>query len=156
MSEHYRAVAIGSSLLLLALLASPASGQDVSGTWRSTVYLGGGGGTGGVTLELVQDGAAVRGTYTGSYGTAIPLTGTADGDRVAFSFSTDNIGDIAYEGTVAADSMWGSVTYGTRFDGTFGAYRRPPATIVSTIVGYGVLGLLMLVAVGGIVWSGRR
>jgi hypothetical protein len=84
------------------------------------------------------------------------VTGTAAGDRVALSFSTDGIGEIIYDATVAADSMWGSVTYGTRFDGTFGAYRRPPATIVSTIVGYTVMGLVLLVAVGGVVWSGRR
>ena len=144
------------SCLLLATAAPHAvSAQDVTGTWRLSVDLGSGG-TGGVTLELVQEGTTVRGTYSGTYGTRVPLTGTEQNGAIALSFTTENIGEVAYEGTVAADTMWGSVTYGTRFDGTFGAYRRPPATVVSTIVGYGVMGLLLLVALVGIVWSGRR
>jgi len=141
--------------MLLATVPRPVSAQDVTGTWRLSVDLGSGG-TGGVTLELAQDGGAVRGTYSGTYGTAVPLTGTTENGRVALSFTTDRIGEVSYEGTVAADSMWGSVTYGTSFDGTFGAYRRPPATIVSTLVGYGILGLLLAVALVAIVWSGRR
>jgi len=120
----------------------------MAGTWLLRVDLGSGG-TGQVTLVLEQDGTDVSGTYSGSYGTLVPLTGTAADGRVFLAFPNERVGDISYEGTVVADSMWGSVAYGTELDGTFEAYRRPPAGMLSTVLGYAVLVLL----VGGAMWA---
>ena len=134
--------------MLLAITALPVAGQDVTGTWLATVDLGPGGG-GQVTLVLEQDGTAVSGTYTGSYGTGVELSGTARGGRIGLSFPSDDVGEITYEGVVAApDSMSGRVRYGTRYEGTFEALRRPPVTVLSTAVGYGVLTLLVALALG--------
>lgn len=149
------ALIAGSSLLLLATAFLPVRGQDISGTWLVEVDLGGGG-SGQVTLVLQQDGAAISGTYSGSYGTAVAVSGTAEGGRISLSFPTEQVGEITYDGMVATDTVWGSVAYGTRYSGTFAGFRRPPATIVSTMVGYGVLALVLSFAVGVIVWSGRR
>jgi hypothetical protein len=138
-----RGVKLGVILLGLALVALPVSAQDLTGTWNATVDLGSGG-TGGVTLVLVQDGAAVSGTYSGSYGSLVPLRGTAEGGRVVFSFTTNGGAEAIYDGVLLADTMRGSVAYGESTSGTFEALMRPPATIVSAVVGYGVMVLLLL------------
>lgn len=140
--------------VLLAVVALPVSAQEVSGIWLVQVDLGGGG-TGQVTLDLEQEGSAVSGTYSGSYGQRVPLSGTAEGGRLTLSFPNEQVGEISYDGVLGADTVWGSVTYGTRFDGTFEGYRRPPATIVSTVVGYSVLALVLLFAIGLIAVSMR-
>jgi len=143
------------SLLLLALLVLPVSAQDVGGTWILNVDIGRGG-VGEVTLVLEQDGSAVSGTYSGSYGQLVPLSGSVEDGRLLLSFPNDRVGEISYDGVLAPDTVWGSVTYGTRYDGTFEGFRRPPATIVSTVVGYAVMALVLLFAVGLIVMSVRR
>lgn len=141
---------------ILSLAALPLSAQEVAGTWILEVRLGGGGGTGQVTLDLEQDGSAVTGTYSGSYGQLVPLTGTAEGGGLFLSFPNEQVGEITYDGMLAPDTVWGAVEYGTRYNGTFEGYRRPPATIVSTVVGYAVMGLVLLFAVGLIGWAVRR
>jgi len=150
-----RIVAVSMTALFLALVALPVSGQDVTGTWLLAVDLGPGG-TGQVTLSLEQDGTAVSGTYSGTYGTAVELSGTAEGGRILLSFATDQVGEITYDGAVAADTMRGSVTYGTRYTGTFEGAMRPAATWVSTYVAYSVMALLVLFALRMLFPGARR
>lgn len=150
-----RIVAVSLTSLFLALVALPVAGQDVTGTWLLAVDLGQGG-TGEVTLVLQQDGAAVSGTYSGTYGTGVELSGTAEGGRIMLSFATDQVGDITYDGALAGDTMRGSVTYGTAYDGTFEGSMRAPATFVSTYVGYSVMALLVLFALRMLFPGARR
>lgn len=148
------AVTLGSGLMLLALLALPVHGQDATGTWQVTVDLGSGG-TGGVTLVLEQSGPAVSGTYSGTYGSLVPLSGTAEDGRIMLAFTTNGVGEVSYDGTLAGDTMSGSVSYGTDLSGTFEASRRPPATFVSTAVAYSVMAVLLLLALR-MIFPGRR
>jgi hypothetical protein len=61
-----------------------------------------------------------------------------------FSFTTNGGAEAIYDGVLLADTMRGSVAYGESTSGTFEALMRPPATIVSAVVGYGVMVLLLL------------
>lgn len=131
--------------LLVAVFAPPASGQDLTGTWLLAVDLGQGG-AGETTFVLEQDGTALSGTYTGSYGTLLPVAGTVEPGRITFSFTTERAGEVTYEGAVVADTMRGTVTYGDVASGTFEGTMRPPATWVSTYVAYSVMALLLLLA----------
>lgn len=133
------------TLLLLVVVAPPACGQDLAGTWLLAVDLGSGGG-GQVTFVLEQEGSAISGTYSGSYGTLVPLSGTAEDGRIRLSFTTEGVGEITYDGAMVADTMRGSVTYGDVASGTFEGTMRPPATWVSTYVAYSVMALLLLLA----------
>jgi CubicO group peptidase (beta-lactamase class C family) len=90
----------------------------VEGVWLLRVDLGAGGG-GEATFVLEQDGGAITGTYSGAYGTRLPVSGTAQEGRIAFAFRTAQMGEIAYDGRLEGDTMRGDVTYGTAARGTF-------------------------------------
>ena len=101
----------------LALIALPLSGQDVSGTWILSVDLGPGGG-GDVTIVLEQEGTTLTGTYSGTLGDGIELSGTIEGAEVRFTFESQ-AGEIIYIGTVEGDTMEGECIYGQLGDGFF-------------------------------------
>ena len=115
------------ALALSALAPPPAASQEVEGVWLLRVDLGAGGG-GEATFQLVQDGAALTGTYSGAYGTNVPVSGTAQGGRITFAFRTPQVGEIAYDGRLESGTMRGSVTYGTSARGTFEGRMAETAT----------------------------
>ena len=106
------------ALGFLALVVLPVSGQNVAGIWVLSVDLGAGGG-GNATFVLAQDGTAITGTYSGAYGTDVAVRGTAENGRIMFTFQTNQLGEISYNGTFEGDSMTGTVVYGAVANGTF-------------------------------------
>jgi D-alanyl-D-alanine carboxypeptidase len=106
------------ALVLQALVALPVSAQDVGGIWVLSVDLGAGGG-GEATVVLQQEGPVITGTYSGAYGNGVEVTGTAQDGRIMFTFVTDQVGLITYDGALDGDTMAGAVTYGTAANGTF-------------------------------------
>ena len=106
------------ALGLLAFVAVPASGQDVTGTWVLAVDLGPGGG-GDATFVLVQEGTEITGTYTGATGEGIEVKGTAEDGVIKFSFLSDLAGEVSYEGTMEGTTMKGTCLYGDLGGGTF-------------------------------------
>jgi CubicO group peptidase (beta-lactamase class C family) len=124
------ALLLAVSVTLSALVSGSASAQAVEGVWLLRVDLGTGGG-GEATFVLEQDGGVITGTYSGAYGTNLPVSGTARDGRIAFTFRTTQMGEIAYDGQLDADTMRGSVTYGTTARGTFEGRMAETATPLS-------------------------
>ena len=106
------------ALGLLAFVAVPASGQDVTGTWILSVDLGPGGG-GDATFVLVQEGTEITGTYSGQTGDGIEVTGAVEDGVITFSFVSDLAGAVTYEGTIEDGTFKGTCFYGDLGDGTF-------------------------------------
>ena len=114
---------IASAFLLAALVAVPASAQDLTGTWQ--IATEGPRGSQQMTLQLVQDGTELVGEVTitggrggrGGPGGGGPRTleisdGVVDGSGFAFSYSMNARGNpisIRFEGTVDGDSMEGTI-----------------------------------------------
>ena len=97
---------------------SPA---QVAGRWDFSVDTSAG--SGNPTFTFKQDGATIRGTYEGAFGSA-PLTGSIDGRKIRFSFNVDADGTkvlVEYEGTVDGKTMKGTVKIGSLGEGTFTA-----------------------------------
>lgn len=105
------------ALGLLALVAVPVSGQDVTGSWVLSVDLGPAGG-GDATFVFQQDGTVITGTYSGALGDGIELKGTAEGGKVTLTFGSQ-AGEIIFSGTVEGTTMKGTCIYGQLGDGTF-------------------------------------
>jgi hypothetical protein len=109
--------------------ATAASSQaeptvDVTGTWAFQVESAAGSGT--PTMTFKQEGEKLSGQYTGQLGEA-PLTGTVKGTAVEFAFDVTieaNTLHIAYAGTVAKDSMKGTMKLGDFGQGTFTAKKK--------------------------------
>ena len=110
------------ALCLLALVAHPVSGQDVTGTWVLSVDLGAAG-SGDATFVLEQEGTAITGTYSGAVGEGLEVTGTAEDGMVKLIFQSDLAGEIGYEGTIEGTTMEGTCTYGQVGEGTFQGSR---------------------------------
>ncbi len=106
------------ALGFLALVAVPAAGQDVAGTWVLSVDLGAAGG-GDATFVLMLDGTDITGTYTGAVGDGLEVTGTVEDGVVKFTFISDLAGEIIYEGTIEGTTMKGTCLYGDLGEGTF-------------------------------------
>ena len=113
------------ALGLLALVAVPVSGQDVTGTWALFVDLGAGGSGEGLFV-FEQEGTAITGTYTGAYGTGVEVSGTVEDGQIMFSFRTGQVGLISYDGAIEGDTMTGTVVYGVSASGTFGGSLAEP------------------------------
>jgi hypothetical protein len=134
---------LGATVTLLAVLVAgvwvlPASHDqgELSGIWRFRVRLESGRST--VRFLLRQDGEVLSGTYDGSYG-ALPITGTASGDDIEFSFviqadpasslrplATAPPEDtrVTYRGTIHDGTMSGKCDYGeVSGEGTWEAER---------------------------------
>ncbi|MCH8811842.1 MAG: hypothetical protein IID07_08420 [Gemmatimonadetes bacterium] len=106
------------ALGLLAFVAVPASGQDVTGTWVLSVDLGPGGG-GDATFVLVQEGTEITGTYSGGVGDQLEITGSVEDGMITLNFVSDLAGAITYEGTIEEGTFKGACFYGDLGDGTF-------------------------------------
>jgi hypothetical protein len=107
---------MAAAFFLSAVLAFAA---DITGTWTATVVLAVGGGS--PKLELKQSGETLTGMYHGQFGDA-PLKGTVKGDKIEFSFGTDQA-SAKYSGTITGTKMSGTVDYGEVGTGTFTATK---------------------------------
>lgn len=112
-----RVLTLTFALGFLALVAVPVSAQDVSGTWVLEVDLGPAGG-GPATFVFEQEGIDLTGTYSGTLGDNIQLSGTVEDGEIEFSFESQ-AGEIIYIGTVDGDTMEGDAIYGQVGDGVF-------------------------------------
>src|SRR5579863_251738 len=84
-------------LTALMLSALTLVGADLSGTWSVAVVLDAG--SGAATFTFKQTGDALSGTYTGTFGQA-QVTGTVKGDQIEWSFDSDQVGKVTYNGVV--------------------------------------------------------
>jgi hypothetical protein len=107
---------LGAILLVAAIVAAQT---NVTGKWVFDVQTDAGSGT--PTITLKQDGEKLSGHYSGQLGEA-DLTGSIKGNDFTFSFSGDLQGQafkVTYTGTVAKDTMKGTVDLGGMATGTF-------------------------------------
>ena len=117
------AIAGATALALVAMTpAADLAAQDVAGRWVLSVDLDVG--SGDATFVFESDGNEFSGTYSGTLGERVPVTGTVDGSTVRFTFSVDEVGDVEFRGTIEGDEMSGSCTYGMLGAGTFSGSRR--------------------------------
>src|SRR5262245_18615835 len=94
---------------------------QVAGSWKLTVAYQQGI-TFNATLDLVQTGSALSGTYMGEQGQTPITDGLILGDEILFEVARNPDGKsykLKYAGTVAGDTIKGSVVY--NFDGLTGA-----------------------------------
>lgn len=109
------------ALTVLMFSALTLLGADLTGTWSVAVVLDAG--SGAATFTFKQTGDALSGTYTGTFGQA-QVTGTVKGDQVEWSFDSDQVGKVTYQGTIdGAGKMKGTVIYGQLGKGTFTGER---------------------------------
>jgi hypothetical protein len=109
------------TLVLLLAFAAAAFAADISGKWSFEVVLDAG--SGSPSFEFTQSGETLTGTYHGQFGEA-KLTGTVKGDKVEFSFGSDQ-GTVKYSGVLTdAKHMKGSADYAGAASGTFTATRN--------------------------------
>jgi L-seryl-tRNA(Ser) seleniumtransferase len=98
---------------------------NLNGHWKVDIQFTAGRST--HTLDLVQDGSRITGTHQGDF-RARDLTGTIDGDTVAFATRLaesrgENLG-FRFSGKLAGDSMSGSIDMGEYLTATWTARRR--------------------------------
>jgi D-glucosaminate-6-phosphate ammonia-lyase len=98
---------------------------NLSGHWKVDIQFTAGRST--HTLDLVQDGGRITGTHQGDF-RARDLTGTIDGDTVAFATRLaesrgENLG-FRFSGKLTGDSMSGSIDMGEYLTATWTARRR--------------------------------
>jgi hypothetical protein len=117
-----RAIMAGIAGVILAAVASlPALAADISGTWQASVTMSTGQ-SGSPTFVFKQSGSTLSGTYSGAFGNA-PVKGSVSGNSVHFSFGSAAQG-ARYVGTIAGNTMRGTVDYGGQASGTFTATKQ--------------------------------
>jgi|TARA_Y100000310_G_C20698189_1_gene827226 hypothetical protein len=115
--------------LLIAILVSGcatifSSGPDVSGTWNITINIQGT--QLNRSLELVQDGEQLTGTYATDAG-RVPLTGTFSDGSVNFKINLEIQGqrlELTYTATVDEDKISGTMSAGDFGTGSFTGTRQ--------------------------------
>jgi hypothetical protein len=122
LSRSIQLVALVVAVTLAFAPLAVFAGHHVNGTWVLTVDLGGQGGDATFELEEKEAGK-LMGSYSGAAGTA-EVSGTVDGNKVAFSFQSEMAGTVSYEGTVDGDTMEGTCSYGELGSGTFTGSRK--------------------------------
>jgi hypothetical protein len=109
------------TLVLLFALTSFAFAADISGKWSFDVVLDAG--SGSPNFEFTQAGETLTGMYHGQFGDA-KVSGTVKGDKVQFTFGTDDA-HVTYSGTLdGSTKMKGTVDYGEAGKGTFTATKQ--------------------------------
>ena len=125
--------------ILVALLAAPVAAQNppqkpppeqqkpaptMTGTWAIEAHHSAGVST--PTITMTQTGEKLTGKYVGSYGESV-LTGSIK-DNKEFTFSveigTEQKVTVVYTGTLAGDTIKGSLTMGEMGEGTFTGKRK--------------------------------
>ena len=120
-------------LLLVLALVSPLQAQSkpaaltLTGKWTMAIDIQGT--TATPSLELVQDGEKISGTYAGRYG-KFPVAGTLKGRALVFSFTMNAEGTevlMTFKGEVAADfqSMKGEADMAGAGEASWSAKRNP-------------------------------
>jgi hypothetical protein len=134
MQMGYRSVKILSALAVIAFLAAFATSAsptpapektpaNVAGTWA--VHLSGDVGTGNQTFEIAQQDDGISGTFKGPLQSG-KLEGTLDGNAIKILLSGPY--PLRYKGTVAGDTMGGTVIGGQDGkSGTWSAHRTKHA-----------------------------
>jgi len=82
-------------------------------------------GTSTPTLTITQTGDKLNGTYAGTYGESV-LTGSIKGMDFTFSveIGAEQKVTVVYSGTLAGDTVKGTVTMGEMGEGTFTGKRK--------------------------------
>ena len=123
------------TLLVIAVMTSPAAAQDLTGTWELSAQ-GGRGGPQTMTLVLAQDGEEVTGTLTRTFGGrsggggAIDSdveNGTVDGNNFSFQVTLSFGGNSftqSFSGTIDSDSMEGMIEGGRGQGRPFSGERK--------------------------------
>jgi hypothetical protein len=120
--------------LLIAVSTPIASAQNpppaqekpaatLTGTWGLEVTHSAG--TSTPTLTITQTGEKLNGTYVGTYGESV-LIGSIKGMDFTFSveIGTEQKVTVVYTGTLAGDTVKGTVTMGEMGEGTFTGNRK--------------------------------
>ncbi len=96
---------------------------SLTGTWGLEVTHSAG--TSTPTLTITQTGEKLNGTYVGTYGESV-LTGSIKGSDFTFSLETgtEQKVTVVYTGTLAGDTVKGTVTMGEMGEGTFTGKRK--------------------------------
>jgi len=117
-----RTVVAGIAGVTLAAAAGLAAlAADISGTWQASVTMSTGQ-SGSPTFVFKQSGSKLSGTYSGAFGNA-PVTGSVTGNSIRFGFGTPPQ-QARYVGTIAGNTMRGTVDYGGQASGTFTATKQ--------------------------------
>ena len=95
----------------------------LTGTWGLEVTHSAG--TSTPTLNITQTGEKLNGKYVGSYGESV-LTGSIKGTDFTFSveIGTEQKVTVVYTGTLAGDTVKGTLTMGEMGEGTFTGKRK--------------------------------
>ena len=105
----------------------------IDSSWVITVLLEDGNG-GDVNFELKEAGGKITGSYSGSQGTDVPVTGTLNGNKIEWAFEGME-GEISYSGEVLKDgTLKGTCKYpvaagtftGVKGKGAITAIAPPP------------------------------
>ena len=105
----------------------------IDSSWVITVLLEDGNG-GDVNFELKEAGGKITGSYSGSQGTDVPVTGTLKGNKMEWAFEGTE-GTVSYSGEVMKDgTMKGTCKYpsmageftGKKGSGPITAIQPPP------------------------------
>ena len=103
-----------------------AAKTDLTGAWNITIELPNMQAT--PTMTLKQDGEKLTGEYVSAQYGKFPISGTAKGEDVTFSFAMNVEGNglnVTYTGKVDKDgSINGTVGYGDMMSGTFVAKKK--------------------------------
>ena len=107
--------------------AKPAPVPSLTGKWTMSLEVPTG--TATPTLEIVQDGQKISGSYQGRYG-KFPITGTLKEKALLFTFTMTAEGQevvMSFSGEVAADaqSMKGTAEMPGLGEATWSAKRAP-------------------------------
>ena len=96
---------------------------SLTGTWGFEVTHSAG--TSTPTLTITQTGEKLNGKYVGTYGESV-LTGSIKGSDFTFSveIGTEQKVTVVYTGTLAGDTVKGTVTMGEMGEGTFTGKRK--------------------------------
>jgi hypothetical protein len=118
-------LAVAASSMLLA--AQSNARIDVTGAWALEVVTDAAGTT-TPSVTLKQDGTKLTGHYSSATLGEADVTGTLNGQAIAFSFTADVQGtslQVSYTGTVESkDSMKGKISLGGLGEGTFTGKRK--------------------------------
>jgi len=111
---------------LACTLAAFAADASVGGSWMVESDIAGNAST--ATLVLAQDGKKLTGTFSSPDGKGLPVTGTVDGNKVLWDYTTEWEGTpltVKYSGTIdAAGAINGTVVVDpTGIEGDFAAKR---------------------------------
>ncbi|MBW1915972.1 MAG: hypothetical protein JRI86_13730 [Deltaproteobacteria bacterium] len=129
MQKKVLAIILG---FFMIFAANAVMAGAIDGSWIITVALEDGGG-GDVNFEFKEAGGKITGSYSGTQGSDLLVTGTLKGNKIEWSFEGMD-GKIAYSGEVLKDgTLKGTCEYAccgagqfTGMKGSGGSIASPP------------------------------